>query len=207
MVRNYWRTVRQRVWRESLEAVRWDNWQGIAVAQFPLVMTAVATWWLLDDVAGVFVRFLAAVGATALLAALFFAAKMLTVAPHMHAEAEEQIAQLTARIVQKDRRAPARSVALEFYSKLQNLRARAGKTDITEDDLTALIRETDQTILTLVLWVQANMSEAAASKLSDNRLVRYGYSGRSDAHIKLRRKLDLVTYNLSALIESSAWDK
>lgn len=92
----YWRAVRQRAWSESLQAVRWDNMERVLMAFVPLIVAAVAAWYFLGDAAGGFVRVLGTVGATAVLAVVFFAVRMLTVPAKMHDELSKRLAAVSS---------------------------------------------------------------------------------------------------------------
>ncbi|TGP98872.1 hypothetical protein EN794_049855 [Mesorhizobium sp. M00.F.Ca.ET.151.01.1.1] len=68
------------------------------MAFVPLIVAAIAAWYFLGDASGGIVRFFGTIGATACLAVLFFAIRMLTIPAKMHAESMQTIAILETKL-------------------------------------------------------------------------------------------------------------
>jgi hypothetical protein len=127
----YWSTVAWRAWRESLADIRWDNLGRIVIALVPLLATAVATWAYLGDAEGALVRFLATFGATALLGAVLFVVRMLTVPPKMHSEAVERAEAVEADIMSSAASPDLKAIhnlLTRFGAKFLDMRSKKGAT-------------------------------------------------------------------------------
>ncbi len=92
----YWRSVRRRALHESLQAVRWDNWERVLMAFCPLIAAALMAWYFLGDATGGIVRLCGTIGATAVLGVVFFGVRMLTVPAKMHEELSQIVTTTTA---------------------------------------------------------------------------------------------------------------
>ena len=199
MVGAYWKRVVWRALRRSLELVRLESWERVAVFLIGLLVPAAVVWFFVSKDAATIIRVLASLGASFIAVAFIFGWGLLKLPAIMDAEAEAArriLLDQQETVAQRKMKQDALGAFLEQGTALMS-RSRDFQKEPPESEANEWLGE-------LIDYLQANLGKAYVARVNDGASAPVGYSSQHKEHDALYNGIRIRVFHLQEFLKELA---